>query len=56
MQRDKHYLAYTVIKYDHSKHLVLYHTMESDFYLTSVMCELVIVVLSYTEETAVLMI
>lgn len=31
MQMDKHYLVYIVIKYDHSKHLVLYHTMESGF-------------------------
>lgn len=56
MQRDKHYLIYIFIKYDHSTHLVLFHTMESGFYLTSVMCELVIDVLSYTEETAFLMI
>lgn len=27
-------------KYDHSKHLLLAHTMESSFYLASVMCEL----------------
>lgn len=31
MQRNKHNLVYVVIKHDHPKHLVLYHTMEYGF-------------------------